>query len=132
MSDPHIVRHRIFHTFGLILAGEAIYALPFHVTRFFRPTALQVFDLTNTELGTAQAVYGVVAMLSYFSGGPLADRFPARKLLAWSLWSPALFLFPGRFRRPGIAGQLHPDAPTKKLSFGYDTLLNTPIRSRAP
>ena len=75
---------------GLILAGEAIYALPFHVTRFFRPTVLEVFDLTNTELGTAQAVYGVVAMLSYFPGGPLADRFPARKLLAWSLWSTAV------------------------------------------
>ncbi|MDH3942315.1 MAG: MFS transporter, partial [Xanthomonadales bacterium] len=89
MSDPHIVRHRIFYMLGLILAGEAIYALPFHVTRFFRPTVLEVFDLTNTELGTAQAVYGVIAMLSYFPGGPLADRFPARKLLAWSLWSTA-------------------------------------------
>lgn len=87
MSDAHIIRHRIFYMLGLILAGEAIYALPFHVTRFFRPTVLEVFDLTNTELGTAQAVYGVVAMLSYFPGGPLADRFPARKLLAWSLWS---------------------------------------------
>lgn len=75
---------------GLILAGEAIYALPFHVTRFFRPTVLEVFDLSNTELGTAQAVYGVVAMLAYFPGGPLADRFPARKLLAWSLWTTAV------------------------------------------
>jgi nitrate/nitrite transporter NarK len=74
---------------GLILAGEAIYALPFHVTRFFRPTVLEVFGLSNTELGTAQAVYGVVAMLAYFPGGPLADRFPARKLLAFSLWSTA-------------------------------------------
>jgi len=74
---------------GLILAGEAIYALPFHVTRFFRPTVLEVFDLTNTQLGTAQAVYGIVAMLAYFPGGPLADRFPARKLLAWSLWTTA-------------------------------------------
>jgi nitrate/nitrite transporter NarK len=74
---------------GLILAGEAVYTLPFHVTRFFRPTALEVFNLTNTELGAAQAVYGVVAMLAYFPGGPLADRFPARKLLALSLWSTA-------------------------------------------
>ena len=74
---------------GLILAGEAVYTLPFHVTRFFRPTALEVFNLTNTELGTAQAIYGVVAMLAYFPGGPLADRFPARKLLALSLWSTA-------------------------------------------
>jgi nitrate/nitrite transporter NarK len=32
-----------------------------------------------------QAVYGVVAMLAYFPGGPLADRFPARRLLTASL-----------------------------------------------
>jgi nitrate/nitrite transporter NarK len=74
---------------GLILAGEAVYALPFHVTRFFRPTVLEVFGLSNTELGTAQAMYGIIAMLAYFPGGPLADRFSARKLLALSLWSTA-------------------------------------------
>ena len=89
MSSASISRHRILYMLGLILAGEAVYTLPFHVTRFFRPTALEVFNLTNTELGTAQAVYGVVAMLAYFPGGPLADRFPARKLLALSLWSTA-------------------------------------------
>lgn len=75
---------------ALIFAGEAVYALPFHITRFFRPTVLEVFNLTATELGAAQGVYGVVAMLAYFPGGPLADRFPARKLLAFSLWSTAL------------------------------------------
>ena len=70
---------------ALIIAGEAVFSLPFHVARFFRPTVLQVFDLSNTELGAAQAVYGVVAMLAYFPGGPLADRFPARLLLTTSL-----------------------------------------------
>ncbi|MEQ8692068.1 MAG: MFS transporter [Pseudomonadales bacterium] len=85
---------------GLILAGEAIYALPFHLTRFFRPTLLEVFGLSATELGAAQSVYGVVAMLAYFPGGPLADRFPARKLMAMSLWTTAggglyLATFPG-------------------------------------
>jgi len=74
---------------GLILAGEAVYALPFHVARFFRPTVLEVFELTNTELGTAQAVYGIVAMLAYFPGGPLADRFSARSLLTVSLLATA-------------------------------------------
>jgi nitrate/nitrite transporter NarK len=59
------------------------------VTRFFRPTVLEVFGLSNTELGTAQAMYGIIAMLAYFPGGPLADRFSARKLLALSLWSTA-------------------------------------------
>ena len=74
---------------SLIMAGEAIFTLPYHVTRFFRPTVLEVFGLSATELGVAQAAYGVVAMGAYFFGGPLADRFSARKLLAVSLWLTA-------------------------------------------
>jgi len=74
---------------GLILAGEAVFALPFHVARFFRPTLLELFSLSATQLGAAQGIYGIVAMLAYFPGGLLADRFPARKLLAWSLWMTA-------------------------------------------
>ena len=81
--------HRVLYMVGLVLAGEAVYALPFHVARFFRPTVLEAFGLSNTELGIAQAVYGIVAMLAYFPGGLLADRFPARTLIAWSLWSTA-------------------------------------------
>ncbi len=85
---------------GLIIAGEAVFLLPFNLTRFFRPTVLEVFQLTNTELGAAQGVYGILAMASYFLGGPLADRYPARKLLAMSLWSTAaggiyMATFPG-------------------------------------
>lgn len=86
---PHSTLQRAFFMFGLILAGEAVFALPFHLARFFRPTVLEAFSLTNTELGAAQAAYGVFAMVSYFAGGPLADRFPARKLLALSLWATA-------------------------------------------
>ena len=74
---------------GLVIAGEAIFALPFHVARFFRPTVLEVFNLTATELGAAQSIYGIMAMLAYFPGGPIADRFPARKLMAMSLWMTA-------------------------------------------
>jgi len=74
----------------IIIAGEAIFCLPFHVARFFRPTVLKVFGLSNTALGKVQAAYGVVAMVAYFPGGPLADRFPARKLLTASLVATAL------------------------------------------
>lgn len=75
---------------GLILAGEAVYALPFHLTRYFRPSMLEIMELSATELGAAQSIYGIVAMLAYFPGGPLADRFSTRKLLAMSLWSTSL------------------------------------------
>jgi nitrate/nitrite transporter NarK len=80
---------RILAITALVIAGESVFLLPFVLPRVFRPTLLDVFDLTNLELGTALAVYGVVAMAAYFFGGPLADRFPARNLLAIALASTA-------------------------------------------
>jgi MFS family permease len=74
---------------ALIIAGESVFLRPFVMARVFRPTLLEVFDLNNLELGTAFSVYGVVAMAAYFFGGPLADRFPARILLAVALVSTA-------------------------------------------
>ena len=70
----------------LIIAAETIYMLPFVLVRVFRPTLLELFGISNTELGLWFSVYGIVAMVSYLAGGPLADRFPARKLMAWALW----------------------------------------------
>lgn len=70
---------------SLVIAGEAVFSLPFHIMRFFRPTVLEVFQISNTQIGQVQATYGVIAMLSYFLGGPLADRFEAKNLLALSL-----------------------------------------------
>lgn len=89
MSEKKTMLRRWLYMLTLIIAGEAIFALPFHVARFFRPTVLEVFSLSATELGAAQGVYGIMAMLAYFPGGPIADRFPARKLLAASLWMTA-------------------------------------------
>jgi len=69
----------------LVFAGEIIFGLPFHTARFFRPTLLEAFEFTNTQLGDVFAVYGVAAMIAYFPGGMLADRFSARALLTVSL-----------------------------------------------
>ena len=69
----------------LVFAGEIIFGLPFHTARFFRPTLLETFNFTNTQLGDVFAVYGVTAMIAYFPGGVLADRFSARFLLSASL-----------------------------------------------
>lgn len=74
----------------LILAGEVIFSLPFHIPRFFRPTLLDVFEMSNTQLGDIFAVYGLVALLAYFPGGTIADRFSARKLISLSLAATAL------------------------------------------
>ena len=88
------------HIVVLILAGEMIFSLPFHTARFFRPTVLEAFNFSNTELGDAFAVYGIAAMLAYFPGGALADRYPARKLITASLLATAagglyMATFPG-------------------------------------
>ena len=64
----------------LILAGESIFILPYVLSRVFRPTVLDVFGLDNVQLGMCFSVYGMVALLSYLFGGPMADKFPPRKL----------------------------------------------------
>ncbi|MDG1264178.1 MAG: MFS transporter [Flavobacteriaceae bacterium] len=69
----------------LILAGESVFILPFVLARIFRPTFLDVFELTNLQLGSCFSIYGVVALLSYVYGGTLADKFAPRKLISISL-----------------------------------------------
>jgi len=75
---------------ALIVAGELIFSLPFHVPRYFRPSVLLAFDLSNAELGDIFAAYGITAMLAYFPGGLIADRLPARALMSASLAATAL------------------------------------------
>lgn len=74
---------------SLVIGAEACFTLPFLVPRIFRPTILDTFGLTNYEFGTAVSLYGIVAIFSYLMGGPLADRFSARALMASSLLASA-------------------------------------------
>lgn len=83
-------RSRTLTMLALVVAGELIFSLPFHVPRYFRASVLTGFDLGNAALGDVFAVYGVTAMLSYFPGGALADRLPPRRLLCLSLLATAL------------------------------------------
>ncbi|MBV71825.1 MAG: MFS transporter [Myxococcales bacterium] len=90
MSEAKSPVGRMIFMASLIISGEAIFSLPFHVTRYFRPTFLDVFGFTNLQLGQAMAAYGVLSMIAYFFGGPLADRFSARALMALSLLGTAV------------------------------------------
>lgn len=76
---------KVFVLASLMIVGECIFLLPFVVSRIFRPTFLSVFEINNFQLGSAFAVYGLVAMGSYFFGGPIADKFSAKKLIIFSL-----------------------------------------------
>ena len=48
------------------------------------------FGISNTQIGMVMSVLGVVALLGYFPGGVLADRYSARSLMILSLVSTAL------------------------------------------
>jgi nitrate/nitrite transporter NarK len=82
-----LIPRRLLALGTLIFVGEAMFGLPFHIPRYFRATILEVFGLSNAQLGDLFAIYGITATLAYFPGGPLADRFPARKLMAISLFA---------------------------------------------
>ena len=85
MPDLQISKRKTSTLIAIIFAGEAIFILPFVLARIFRPTLLEVFEITNTELGVYFSIYGVVAMISYLFGGLLADRYSARTLMATAL-----------------------------------------------
>lgn len=84
-QHTHVRRRRFFTMLSLILAGEAIFVPPFHLGRYFKSSMLSTFGIDEFQLGSLGAVYGILAMASYLLGGPLADRFSARKLMTVSL-----------------------------------------------
>jgi nitrate/nitrite transporter NarK len=71
--------------FALIIAGEAIFLLPFILMRVFKPVIREAFIISDAQIGEAQALYGITAVVSYFFGGFIADKWEARKLLFTSL-----------------------------------------------
>jgi sugar phosphate permease len=84
----------------VVCASELVYGLPYQLTKYMRPTFLQAFECTNLDIGKAKAWFGLAAMLSYFPGGLLADRYPPRRMLAAALLGTAagglyLATFPG-------------------------------------
>jgi len=71
--------------FALIIAGEAVFLLPFILMRVFKPVIRDAFVISDAQIGEAQALYGITAVISYFFGGFIADKWEARKLLSISL-----------------------------------------------
>ena len=76
--------------FALVIAGEAIFLLPFILMRVFKPIVREAFVISDAQIGEAQALYGITAVISYFFGGFIADKWEARKLLSISLLLTAI------------------------------------------
>lgn len=94
----------------LILSGEFIYFLPYVLSRVFRPTFLDVFQLNNFQLGSLFSVYGFVALLSYIHGGVVTDRYSPRKLISSALILTSL---------GGVVLASYPSYLTLQILYGY-------------
>ena len=86
------LRERYSQLFVLILAGGAIYPV-LYLRQNFEVSLLETYQLTQTQLGEAYSLLGVMFVLGYLPSGWLADRFPPRWLLAGSMVATALLAF---------------------------------------
>ncbi|MCD8363830.1 MAG: MFS transporter [Lachnospiraceae bacterium] len=69
----------------IVAAGGAIiYGLPYFRYDYY-DVYLEVYNLTNTQMGVFGSVLGVFGMISYLFGGIVADRFSTRMILTVSL-----------------------------------------------
>lgn len=71
---------------SLIIAGDSIYLLPY-MRKSFQTSMQEVFDVTFTQLGIMNAMFGVLAITAYIAGGWLSDRVSTRRLLTVSLFA---------------------------------------------
>ena len=94
----------------LVLSGEMIFALPFVLPRVFRPTVLETFQLDNVQLGLCFSIYGIVALICYLFGGPIADKYAPRKLIATALFATGV---------GGFFLATFPSYSNLKLLYGY-------------
>lgn len=110
MSTKQTKGKSIIFILLLILAGEAVFILPFVLARIFRPTVLDAFNLTNLQLGVCFSIYGIVALASYSFGGIIADKVHPRKLMAAALISTAA---------GGLIMATYPSYTVMKILYGY-------------
>lgn len=78
----------------LLLATGAgiIFQLPY-IRETFYPQIQEAMGLSNKQMGLLSSGYSAMAIFSYFIGGIIADKFSARKLLAFSFVTTGLLGF---------------------------------------
>lgn len=78
------IRKNFFTICLLAFAGSIIYGLPYF-RYYYYDAYVEVYNLSNLQMGALGSAFGIVGVVSYLIGGILADRFPAKKLLVISL-----------------------------------------------
>ncbi len=88
------LKKNFFTVILLAIAGSMIYGLPYF-RLYYYDVYVEAYGLTNVQMGALGSAYGFMGLFSYIIGGVLADRFPAKKMLVFSLFAT------------GIGGFLH-------------------------
>ena len=83
------LKKNLFTICLLAFAGSIIYAMPYFRNYYYNDY-MTVYNLNNMQMGALGSAYGLLGLVSYFIGGVLADRFPAKKLLIISLTATGL------------------------------------------
>lgn len=86
--------NKVLQTILVIIAGETIFMLPFLIPRLYRPLIIDSWGMSNTDIGFAYSAYGFSAMISYFFGGMLADKYSPRSLISISLFVTGIITLP--------------------------------------
>lgn len=68
----------------IAFAGSIIYGLPYF-RLYYYDAYVEIYHLTNSQMGALGSAYGLLGLVSYFIGGVLADRFSAKWLMIGSL-----------------------------------------------
>ncbi len=68
----------------IALGGAIIYGLPYFRYDYY-DAYLEVYNLTDIQMGVFGSILGVFGMISYLFGGIVADRFSTRTVLTVSL-----------------------------------------------
>lgn len=87
MQKPSVnsgVKHNFVTLCLLSFAGSIIYGLPYF-RLYYYDSYQQIYHLTNVQMGLLGSAYGILGVFSYVIGGILADRFPAKWLLIFSM-----------------------------------------------
>ena len=78
------LRKNLFQLVIVTIAGSMIYGLPYFRSYYY-DAYLEVYNLTNTQMGMFGSMFGVFGAISYLFGGVVADLVSPRKLMSVSL-----------------------------------------------
>ncbi|WP_414696359.1 MFS transporter [Paraburkholderia sp.] len=92
----------------LVLAAGAIYPI-LYLRQVYQPTMLDVFHITDSQLGYLYSSLGTIFLLSYLPSGWLADRIAPRLLICFSLMATGVL---------GLWYSTAPSFPMLMMIFG--------------